>query len=83
VALINLFGFLDGDFVGRMVVADTEQTVQGLADQLHAWASRPRSPALAMPTVTDASGVALDPTSTLAAAGLSAGDLFHVRDSER
>jgi hypothetical protein len=77
--LIHLYGFLEGDFLGRVIVVDSAQTVLGLAVQLQAWARDLYPCPTAAPTVTNEQGVLLEPASTLTDAGLSAGDIFHVR----
>jgi hypothetical protein len=81
--LISLYGFLEGDFLGRVVVVDNTQSVRALADQLQAWARDLYPSPIAAPTVTNEQGVALDPASTLTDAGLNAGDIFHVRGARR
>jgi hypothetical protein len=75
---IYLFGYLDGDAFGRVVVADTTQTVSRLVAQLEAWASELCPPMAGPPIVTNEGGDVLDSASTLAEAGLSAGDIFRV-----
>ena len=77
--LIHLYGFLEGDVLGRVIVVDSAQTVLGLAEQLQAWARDLYPVPMGAPTVTSEQGVLLEPASTLTAAGLSAGDIFHVR----
>jgi hypothetical protein len=77
--LIHLYGFLEGDFLGRVIVVDSGRTVRKLADQLQAWARDLYPLPIAEPSVTNEQGVVLDPASTLTDAGLSAGDIFHVR----
>ena len=77
--LINLYGFLEGDFLGRVIVVDSGRTVQALADQLQAWGPDLYPRPIAAPSVTNEHGVVLDPASTLTEAGLSGGDIFQVR----
>jgi hypothetical protein len=76
--LINLFGFLEGDFLGRVIVVDSGQTVRKLADQLQAWGPDLCPLPMESPEVTNELGIVLDPTSTVTDAGLSAGDIFRV-----
>lgn len=75
--LVPLFGFLEDDYLGRVVIAPSGQTVAQLALQLRAWADGP--PPAGAWEVTDEAGGVLDPASTLEQAGLTAGDLFRVR----
>jgi hypothetical protein len=73
---VYLFGYLSGDFLGRVIVTPDDQTVARLAQQLTAWGSAPeRSGPF---TVTNEAGDALDPTLTVAGAGLGNGDIFTV-----
>jgi hypothetical protein len=78
VTRINLYGFLDGDFLGRVLVTDTGRTVRELADQLCAWGPRLVPVIGEAPVVTDEQGTVLDLSSTVGEAGLGPGDLFHV-----
>ncbi|HVU72824.1 MAG TPA: EsaB/YukD family protein [Mycobacteriales bacterium] len=71
-----LFGFLDDDFFGRVVVVPTDQTVATLAAQLAAWGPTPERRGRVI--VTDESGAVLDPAATVAEAGLVNGDIFTV-----
>ena len=73
---VYLFGFLDDDFFGRVVVTPTEQTVATLAAQLAAWGPTPGQDRPV--SVTDESGVVLDPAATVAEAGPGNGDIFTV-----
>jgi hypothetical protein len=77
--LIHLYGLLEGDFLARVIVADSGGTVEALADQLQAWGPDLYSRAIEGRTVTNEQGLILDPAWTLTAAGLSAGDIFHVQ----
>jgi hypothetical protein len=73
---IYLFGYASDDFLGRVVVTPDERTVAHLANQLVAWGLAPeRSGTL---TVRNEVGKILDPASTIAQAGLGAGDIFTV-----
>lgn len=72
---IYLFGYLDDDFYGRVVVTPAEQTVAGLARQLVSWGPLMRDGLL---RVTNETGEVLDPAATLEAAGLRNGDIFTV-----
>ena len=73
---IYLFGYASDDFLARVVVTPNERTVAQLADQLVAWGLEPeRGGSL---SVRNEIGDLLDPTSTIAAAGLGNGDIFTV-----
>lgn len=76
---MNLYGFLESDFLGRVIVVDSGRTVEALADQLQAWGPDLYSRPIEDRTVTNEQGVILDPASTVTEAGLSAGDIFHVQ----
>jgi hypothetical protein len=78
VTRINLYGFLDGDVLGRVLVADDGRTVRELADQLCAWVPSSVPVGGDTPVVTDEQGTVLDLGSTLAEAGLGPGDIFRV-----
>jgi hypothetical protein len=73
---IYLFGYASDDFVGRVVVTPDERTVAHLADQLVAWGLAPERRGTL--TVRNEVGDLLDPASTIAQAGLGAGDIFTV-----
>jgi hypothetical protein len=75
--LVHLFGFLDDDFLGRVIVTPSDATVTQLARQLRTW-SDGLSPADAC-EVTDEAGNVLDPAWSVEKAGLRPGDLFTVR----
>jgi hypothetical protein len=73
---IYLFGYASDDFLARVIVTPDERTVAQLAAQLVAWGPAPeRGGAL---TVRNEAGDDLDPTSTIAQAGLGYGDIFRV-----
>jgi Toluene-4-monooxygenase system protein B (TmoB) len=77
--LIHLFGRLQGDFVQRLVVMDTDQTVSVLAARLQAWGPRLFPPSsVPATTIRNEEGVPLQQSATLTQAGLSAGDMFSV-----
>jgi hypothetical protein len=78
--LIHLYGFLEGDFVGRIVVADTDQRVGALGQQLRAWGPDLLPRSTTVDEVVNEEGAMLDPTSTVGAAGLCIGDIFRVRE---
>jgi hypothetical protein len=73
---IYLFGYASDDFVGRVVVTPDERTVAHLADQMVAWGLAPERRGTL--TVRNEVGDLLDPASTIAQAGLGAGDIFTV-----
>jgi hypothetical protein len=75
VASIYLFGYLEDDFFGRVIVTSDELTVGSLAAQLAAWSDE-RGVTTA---VTNEAGEELDLESPIYAAGLTNGDIFTVR----
>jgi hypothetical protein len=73
---VYLFGFASDDFLGRVVVTPDERTVAQLAGQLVSWGlAQDRDGSL---TVRNEAGDILDPTATIAEAGLGNGDIFKV-----
>ena len=73
---IYLFGYASDDFLARVLVTPDERTVAQLADQLIAWGLAPeRGGSL---SVRNERGDLLDPSSTIAAAGLGNGDIVTV-----
>ena len=74
--VIHLFGFVSDDFLGRVLVTPSDQTIGRLAEQLVSWGWNPE--ALDRYRVTNEAGAVLDPALTIAQAGLSSGDLFTV-----
>ncbi len=73
---VYLFGFASDDFLGRVVVTPDERTIAQLAGQLVSWGLAPdRGVSL---TVRNEAGDILDPTATIAEAGLGNGDIFKV-----
>jgi hypothetical protein len=75
---IHLFGRLQGDFVHRLMVIDSDQTVEVLARQLQAWGPQLYPPSRPAATVRNESGALLEPAATLTQAGLRPGDIFAV-----
>lgn len=73
---IYLFGYASDDFLARVVVTPDERTVAQLAGQLVAWGLAPERGGFH--TVRNERGDLLDPSSTIAAAGLGNGDTFTV-----
>jgi hypothetical protein len=73
---VYLFGFANDDFVGRVLVTPDERTVAQLAAQLVAWGLAPERGGSV--TVRNEAGDVLDPTATIAQAGLGNGDIFKV-----
>ena len=73
---VYLFGYLTDDFFGRVLVARTDLTVGGLAEQLTAWGPAPERHGPF--TVTNEVGSPLDPGITIGEAGLHNGDIFTV-----
>jgi hypothetical protein len=74
-ASIYLFGYLEDDYFGRVIVTSDGLTIESLAEQLSAW-SDDRGPPVA---VTNEAGDELDFQLPIYAAGLSNGDIFTVR----
>ena len=73
---VYLFGFASDDFVCRAIVMPDDRTVAQLARQLVSWGLAPdRGGSL---TVRNEAGDVLDPTATIADAGLGNGDIFNV-----
>jgi hypothetical protein len=79
--LINLYGFLEDDFVGRLIIVDDGQPVAALVTQLQAWGPDLYPTAIRDPYVTNEQGAVLDTTSTILDSGLSPGALFRVGSS--
>lgn len=80
--LITLYGFLDEDFLGRVISIDDARTIQELAVQLQSWGPDLYSNSRRTVMLTNEQGVVLDPTSRVSQVGLSAGDIFHVRSAD-
>ena len=76
--LINLFGFLEDDFVGRLIIVDDSQPVGTLAGQLQAWGPDLYPTPIVDPHIANEQGVVLDCASTIFDSGLSPGALFRV-----
>jgi len=74
-ASLYLFGYLEDDYLGRVIVAQEGLTVGELAEQLSAW-SYERGAAVA---VTNEAGDSLDMGAPFHAVGLANGDIFRVR----
>lgn len=73
---VYLFGYASDDYLMRVVVTPDDRTVAHLASQLVAWGTAPeRNGSL---TVRNEAGEILDPTSTIAQAGLGYGEIFTV-----
>jgi hypothetical protein len=75
-ASVYLFGYLEDDYLGRVMVASDELTVGALAAQLTAWSVNDRGSPVA---VTNEGGKELDLQKPISAAGLGNGDIFTVR----
>jgi hypothetical protein len=73
---IYLFAYLADDVYGKTLVAPVEQTLTELAEQLVAWSTTPE--VRGSFTVTNESGVVLDPSASLTEAGLSNGCVVRV-----
>lgn len=79
--LINLYGFLEDDFVGRVIIVDGKRTVSNLATQLLGWGSDLYPSTVHDPQITNEQGAVLDPGATILESGLTSGALFRLRDS--
>jgi hypothetical protein len=73
---IPLYGFLQGDTVGLLILADEEETVQALARKLQDAASLRVARIDRIHLVYN--GKAMDPALTIAQAGFEAFDRFEV-----
>jgi hypothetical protein len=78
--MVHLYGFLEDDILGRVIVAPSTQTIDGLGRQLCAWVWPWGTAAGPVELVVDnESGDRLDTAATVEEAGLSGGDIFRVR----
>jgi hypothetical protein len=77
---VFLFGYLEDDFLGRVIAAPIDQPVGRIAEQLVAWgwAPEPRSSC----TITNEAGEILDPQVSIAEAGLGMCDIVRVTFDE-
>jgi hypothetical protein len=75
--VIPLYGFLEGDTIGLLVLADAEETLASLADKLQSSAAVRVAPRSGL--VVEVRGQVLDPLCTVRAAQLTALDRFDVR----
>lgn len=75
--MIPLYGFLEGDTIGLVVLADERDTMADLARKLQAAADLRVAPLPAAAVWFH--GARLEPSATIAAAGLQALDRFDVR----
>ena len=78
--MIPLYGFLEGDTIGLLVLADERDTMAGLADKLQR--SAQVRVAARSPVHVEVRGSRLHPSVTVARAGLMALDRFDVRDGD-
>jgi len=74
-ASLYLFGYLEDDYIGRVIVAPEELTVGQLAAQLSAWSYEHGEPIAA----SNEAGDQLDLQESIHAVGLRSGDIFTVR----
>ena len=74
-ANIYLFGYLEDDYLGRLMVASEELTIGELAEQLSAWSYEYGAPV----AVTNEAGDKVDLQAPIHAVGLGDGDIFTVR----
>jgi hypothetical protein len=75
--VIPLYGFLEGDVLGLLILADERQPAAALARSLQDAAALRVAPRADVSVWVK--GVRLDPRTTVEAAGLSALDRFDVR----
>ena len=73
-ASVYLFGYLEDDYLGRVLVTSDDVTIESLALQLSAWSDDRGSPVV----VTNEAGDELDLQLPIDAAGLNNGDIFTV-----
>jgi hypothetical protein len=78
--VIPLYGFLEGDVIGLLVLADERETVESLARKLERSAAVRVAPRARLRV--RAAGRALDGSLTVAAAGLTALDRFDVAGAD-
>jgi hypothetical protein len=76
-ASVYLFGYLEDDFLGRVLVTSDDATIESLALQLSAWSDERGAPVV----VTNEAGDELDFQLAVDEAGLGNGDIFWVRRS--
>jgi hypothetical protein len=79
--VIPLFGFLEGDTLGLLVLAEEDDTMAVLADKLQKAAFVRVAPRARVRVVVE--GVPVDPRMTVATSGLSALDRFDVEGAAR
>jgi hypothetical protein len=80
--VIALYGFFDKDFLGLVIVAMTDQKVGDLAEQLSGWVLDLRIERTGTSLeVLNEQGQLLDLDATVEEAGLTAGDIFTVRQA--
>lgn len=77
---IPLYGFLEGDTIGLLIVAEESETVRNLAQKLQDGASIRVAPRQKVQVIYHEK--VLDPTLTLAQAGLEALERFDVIGGE-
>jgi len=80
--VIALYGFFENDFLGLVIVAMTDQKVGDLAEQLSGWVLDLRIERTGSSLeVLNEHGELLDLDATVEEAGLTAGDIFTVRQA--
>ena len=77
-ASVYLFGYLEDDYLGRLIVASEELSVGELARQLSAWSYERGKPV----AVTNEAGDDLELLAPIRSVGLGNGDIFTVRRSD-
>jgi hypothetical protein len=77
---IFLFGYLQDDFLGRVIAAPADQPVGRVADQLTAWGWSPERRRSC--TIRNEADEILDPQASLVEAGLGMYDIVRVSFEE-
>jgi hypothetical protein len=77
---IFLFGYLQDDFLGRVIGAPVDQPVGRVADQLTTWGWSPERRRSC--TIRNEAGEILDPQASVAEAGLGMYDIVRVSFEE-
>jgi hypothetical protein len=80
--LVHLYGFLQEDFVGRLIIVDDNQPVGALARQLQAWGpDLYPTTSIRDANISNERGALLDPSATILDSGLTPGALFRAGDA--
>jgi hypothetical protein len=80
--LMPLYGFFEGDFLGLVMIAMPDTLISDIGSQLPGWSLGLRIRPYDGPfDVFNEAGEKLDWNATVEEAGLSYGDIFHVREA--